>query len=139
MPATGYGSSISGAAMGTFPNVKSFTIGGLEVDIVEVACVTDVNKIPTKLPNKVHDGDVDVTMVYDLGGQELYEDLRQFAMGHAQDDFTFTDSTASVHAGLGYVKKVSGPTIDTDNEEVYTVTLTPVTTWDFTGAAGYSV
>lgn len=139
MPATGYGSSLVASALGTFPNVKSIKLGGLEVEMKEVACVTDTNKIPTKLPNKVRDGNIDLVMVYDEGGQELYEDLRNAAKSAAQDDFTLTDSTGSTHAGMGYVAKVGELTIDTDNEETYTVTLTPVTTWDFTGATGYSV
>jgi hypothetical protein len=135
MPATGYGSSLTGAALGTFPNVKDIKLGGLEVEMKEVACVTDTDKIPTKLPNKVRDGNIDLTMVYDAGGQALYNQLRTYAKGHTQDNFTLTDSTASVHAGLGYVQKVGELQIDTDNEEVYLVTLTPVTTWAFTPAS----
>lgn len=135
MPATGYGSSLVGVALGTFPNVKDFQLGGLEVEMKEVACVTDVNKIPTKLPNKVREGDIVLTMVYDAEGQSLYGQLRAYAKAHTQDNFTLKDSTASVHAGLGYVAKVGELTIDTDNEETYKVTLTPKTEWDFSPAA----
>jgi len=135
MPATGYGASLVGTALGTFPNVKDIQIGGLEVEMKEVACVTDANKIPTKLPNKVREGDIVLTMVYDAEGQSLYGQLRQYAKGHTKDNFTLRDSTASVHAGLGYVAKVGELTIDTDNEEVYKVTLTPEKEWDFSAAA----
>jgi hypothetical protein len=36
---------------------------------------------------------------------------------------------------MGYVAKVGELTIDTDNEEVYKVTLTPEKEWDFSPAA----
>ncbi len=135
MPATGYGGSVVGAALGTFPNIESVQMAGLDAQIKVVRCITDTNRIGTKLPTAVDDGNAEIVMVYDATSKALYNQLRAYLAANTQDTFTITDSVGNTHVGLGYIVHVGDVGMNTNDEMTFRVTIAPVTTWTFTPAA----
>ncbi len=132
MPQSGYGATLAGTSLGSFTGVKDIRVGGIEVSVTEVATLGDTNRIPENLPGKVRESPIELTVSYN---KTTYDDLRSAAIARTEDTFTLTDAETSAHAGLGFVTRVADLGLDTEGDMVYTVTLTPKTSWAFTPAA----
>jgi len=131
MPQSGYATTLAGTTLGSLTGIKDIRVGGVQVSIAEVATLGDTNRIPENLPTKVRDGAIELTFVYN---KTVYDDLRSAAIARTEDTFTLTDAETSAHAGLGFVTRCGDLGFDTDNDQVFTVTLTPKTSWAFTPA-----
>jgi len=135
MPSTGYGGSVVGNALGTFPNIESVIIEGLEAAVKVVRCITDTDRIGTRLPTTLDEGNAQVKMVYDATTKTLYGTLRTYAGANTQDTFTITDSIGNTHVGLGRIAKVGAVPMEVSDEMTFDVTIAPVTKWTYTAAA----
>jgi hypothetical protein len=88
--------------------------------------------VTTNLPTKVREQPMEVTFVYD---KTLYDTLRDAALAQTEDTFTLTDSEGSTEIGDGIVRRCGGKVLGSDGHAEFTVTLQPLTAWEFTPAA----
>lgn len=135
MPKTGWGGSVAGTALGTFPSVVDVNVEGLTTNVIVHHQITDATKAGTKVPLDTEEGDVTVTLTHDATTKSLHSQLRTYEGNDTQDTFTITDSLGNTYVGLGFIRKCGGPKLSKNEVMVFQVIVAPVTTWAFAAAA----
>lgn len=131
---TGYGGSVAGVALGTFPNIETVSVEGITGQEKVVRCITDSDRIGTRMPTVVDEGNATAKMVYDSGSKTLYGTLRTYAKARTQDTFTITDAVGNTHVGLGRIISCGKIEMGPENELTFDVVISPVTEWTYTAA-----
>ncbi|MDD2777966.1 MAG: hypothetical protein RBT66_07035 [bacterium] len=90
------------------------------------------DRVVEHLPTKAREQTIEVSLAWSAAQYDIWRDA---AEAQTVDAFTLTDAGDSTHIGDCLVRSVSGPNLDADSHQQYTVTLQPQTDVDFTPSA----
>lgn len=132
MARTGSGTTLAGSTLGSVSGVQSVSVGGISLGMAELVELGQTNRVTENIPTVIRESPIEVTVTY---AKAIYDSCRDQCIARTSDTFTLTDSESSTHVGSGYISNVSGTNEDAEGVAVFTLTLTPASSWTFTPAS----